>query len=162
MKLPPIVLVLSLTLGGCAAHRAPAVAPGVNPLHDWASVAALPRGAPVRVTLAYDIGGSLEEVTDSTLTILVPPGMAPLRTSRADVVRVAVLTPKKMRWRWLGTPLVVGVLGGLAGMLVGAVMWDGEVAGTSFAVFTVSSIGAFLHIVHHLADHEWRPVYVRP
>jgi hypothetical protein len=156
-----IAVVLSLTLSGCAVHRAP-VAHGADPLHDWASVIAIPRPAAVRVTVNYDINGRLDDVTDSTLTILVPPGMPQMRISRDDVVRVTVLTPKKMRWRWLGWPLVVGILGGLAGVLVGAVMRDGEVAGTSFAVFTVSSIGAFLHIVHHVADHEWRTVYVRP
>lgn len=159
MKLP--VLVLSLTLSGCAAHRAP-VAHGADPLHDWASVIGIPRPAPVRITLDYDIDGRLDEVTDSTLTILVPPGMPSLTISRARVVRVAVLTPKKMRWRWLGKPLAVGIVGGLVGAIVGAVMRDAKVAGSSLAVFTASAIGGFLHISHHVADHEWRTVYVRP
>jgi hypothetical protein len=156
-----IALVLSLTLSGCAAHRVP-VAHGADPLHDWASVIVIPRPAAVRITLDYDIDGRLEDVTDATLTILVPPGMPQMTIRRADVVRVAVLTPKKMRWRWLGKPLVVGILGGLGGALVGAAMRDGKVARISLAVFTVSAIGAILHIVHHVADHEWRPVYVRP
>ena len=99
-----IALVVSLTLSGCAAHRAP-VAHGADPLHDWASVIAIPRPAPVRITLDYDIDGRLDDVTDSTLTFLVPPDMHARTISRARVVRVAVLTPKKMRWRWLGKPL---------------------------------------------------------
>lgn len=160
-----IAVVLSLTLSGCAAHRAP-VLNGADPLHDWASVVALPRGAPVRVTLDYDIDGGLDEVTDATLTFLVPPKMHPLTMSRARVVRVAVLTPKKGRWRWLGKPIfvgiVVGVLGGLAGGVVGAVMRDAKVAGISLAVFATSAIGGFLFVVNNWADHEWRTVYVRP
>jgi hypothetical protein len=160
-----IALVLSLTLSGCAAHRAP-VARGADPLHDWASVIAIPRPAAVRVTLDYDIGGRLDDVRDSTLTILVPPGMATLRISRADVVRVAVLTPKKGRWRWLGKPIFVGILGGilggLVGAIVGAVMRDAKVAGISLAVFATSAIGGFFFVVNTLDDHEWRTVYVRP
>jgi len=69
-----IAFVLSLTLSGCAAHR-PHVADGPDRLHDWASVIAIPRGAPVRATLDYDIDGGLDEVTDSTLTIRVPADM---------------------------------------------------------------------------------------
>ena len=167
MKLPArraIALVLSLTLSGCAAHRRP-VAHRVDPLHDWASVVALPHGAPVRVTLDYDIDGRLDDVTDSTLTILVPPGMPQMTISRADVVRVAMLTPKKGRWHWLGKPLfvglVVGVVGGLAGGVVGAFKKDGKVAGISLAVFTVSAIGWYL-LMSHWVENEWRVVYVRP
>lgn len=160
-----IALVLSLTLSGCAAHRAP-VARGADPLHDWASVIALPRPAPVRITLDYDIDGRLDDVTESTLTILVPPGMPQMTISRADVVRVAILTPKKGRWRWLGKPIfigiVVGVLGGLAGAIVGAIMRDAKVAGISLAVFATSAIGGFLWVVNNWADHEWRTVYERP
>ena len=155
-----IAVVLSLTLNGCAAHRAP-VAHGADPLHDWASVAAIPRGAPVRVTVDYDIDGSLDEVTNSMLTILVPADMHPLTTVRARVVRVAVLTPKKMRWAWLAWPLAGGIVGGLVGGLVGAVMRDGKVAVRSLWVFAASSIGWFWHFVHHYFDHEWRVVYVR-
>ncbi len=156
-----IALVLSLTLSGCAAHRAP-VAHGPDPLHDWASVVALPRGAPVRVTRDYDIDGRLHEVTDSTLTIGLPlPDMQRLKMSRARVVRVAVLSPKRMPWRWLAAPLAVGIVGGLVGGLVGAVMRDGEVAAISLGVFAASSIGGFYHLVHHHADHEWRVVYMR-
>ena len=155
-----IALVLSLTLSGCAAHRAP-VAQGADPLHDWASVVALPHKAAVRVTLDYDIDGRLDDVTGSTLTILVPPGMPQWRISRDHVVRVAVLTPKRMPWRWLAKPLVVGLVGGLVGAIVGAVMRDGEVAGRSLAVFGLSAIGAYFHILHHVADHEWRTVYER-
>ena len=89
-----IALVLSLTLSGCAAHRAQ-VADRPDRLNDWASVVAIPRGAPVRVTLDYDIDGRLDEVTDSTLTIRVPPDMHRLTRSRARVVRVAVLDSKR-------------------------------------------------------------------
>ena len=156
-----IALVLSLTLSGCAAHRGQ-VAQGPDALHDWASVVAIPRGAPVRVTRDYDIDGRLDDVTDSTLTIGVPPDMHRLTISRARVVRVAVLSPKKMRWRWLGKPLAVGVVGGLVGGLVGAAMRDAKVAGISLGVFAASSIGCFYHFVHHYFDHEWRVVYVRP
>jgi hypothetical protein len=156
-----IALVLSLTLSGCTAHRA-RVTHTPDRLNDWASVVALPRGAPVRATLDYDINGRLEAGTDSTLTIRVPPDMHPRTISRARVVRVAVLAPKKMRWRWLGKPLAAGVLGGLAGGLVGAVMRDARVAAISLGVFSASSIGWYYHFVHHRADHEWRVVYVRP
>lgn len=167
MKLPArsaIALVLSLTLCGCAAHRPP-VAHRVDPLHDWASVIAIRREAAVRITLDYDIDGRLDDVTDSTLTILVPPGMAQMTISRADVVRIAILTPKKGRWRWLGKPLAVGivggVVGGLAGGVVGAVKRDGKVAGISLAVFTVSAIGWYF-LMSHWVENEWRVVYVRP
>jgi hypothetical protein len=160
-----IALVVSLTLNGCATHRGP-VAHGADPLHDWASVIAIPRPAAVRVTLDYDIDGRLDDVTDSTLTILVPPGMPALTISRATVARVAVLTPKKGRWRWIGKPIfvgiVVGVVGGLVGGLVGAVMRDAKVAGISLAVFATSAIGGFLFVVNNWADHEWRVVYERP
>jgi hypothetical protein len=160
-----IALILSLTLSGCAAHRAP-VAHGADPLRDWASVIAIPRPAAVRVTLDYDIGGRLHDVTGSTLTILVPPGMAHMTIRRGTVARVAVLTPKKGRWRWLGKPIfvaiIVGVVGGLAGGLVGAVMRDAKVAGISLAVFATSAVGGFLFLVNTWADHEWRVVYVRP
>lgn len=156
-----IALVLSLTLTGCAAHRAPVVH-AADPFHDWASVIAIPRPAAVRVTLDYDIKGRLDDVTDSTLTILVGPDMHPLTIGRARVVRVAVLTPKKMPWRWLAKPLAIGIVGGLTGGLVGAVMRDAKVAGISLIVFTASSIGGFLHFMHHWVDHEWRAVYVRP
>ncbi len=158
-------LLLSLTVSGCATHRVH-VAQGVDPLYDWASVVAIPRPAPVRVTPDYDIDGRLDDVTDSTLTILMPADMRPLTISRARVVRVAVLTPKKGRWRWLGKPIfvgiVVGVIGGLAGGLVGAVMRDAKVAGISLAVFATSAIGGFLFVVNTWADHEWRTVYVHP
>ena len=154
-----IALVLSLTLSGCAAHRAP-VAHGTDPLHDWASVAAIPRGTPVRATLDYNIQGGLDDVTDSTLTIRVAPDRHPRTISRGLVVRVAVLAPKKIRWDRLAGPLAVGVVGGLVGALVGAVMRDAKVAATSFGVFTVSLIGAY-H-VYSWAGHEWRVVYVRP
>jgi hypothetical protein len=155
------VLVLSLALSGCAAHRAH-VADGPDRLHDWGSVVAIPRGAPVRATLDYDIDGRLDDVTDSMLTIRVPPGMYPLTMRRARVVRVAVLVPKKTHWGWLGKPLAVGILGGLVGALVGAAMRDARVAFISLGVFAASSIGFFYHFVYHWADHEWRVVYVRP
>lgn len=155
-----VTLVLLLTLTGCAAHRAP-VAPGPDPLHDWASVAAIPRGTPVRVTVTYDMDGGLDEVTDSTLTIRVAPDRHGRTISRGLVVRVAVSARKKMRWGWLGKPLAVGALGGLVGALVGAVMTDAKVAGISLAVFGASSIGWFYHFMYHYADHEWRVVYVR-
>src|ERR1051326_8406191 len=64
-------LILSLTLSACASHRNPAAAP--DALHDWASVVAIPPGAPIRVTVNYDIDGPRDNVTDSTLTIRVPP-----------------------------------------------------------------------------------------
>ena len=156
-----IALVLLLTLSGCAAHHAHVVR-GPDPLHDWASVVAIPRGAPVRVTLDYDIDGPLDSVTDSTLTIRVPADMHRLTTTRARVVRLAVLAPKKMPWRWLGKPLAVGVVGGLVGGIVGAVMRDAKVAGISLGVFAASSIACFYHFVYHYFDHEWRVVYVRP
>ena len=160
-----IALVLSLTLSGCAAHRTP-FAHRADPLHDWASVIAIPRPAAVRVTLDHDIDGRLDDVTDSTLTILVPPGMPTLTISRVNVARVAVLTPKKGRWRWLGKPIFVGILGGtlggLVGAIVGAVMRDAKVAGISLAVFATSAIGGFLFLVNTWADHEWRVVYERP
>ena len=160
-----IALVLSLTLSGCAAHRAP-VGHRADPLHDWASVIAIPRPAAVRVTLDYDIDGRLDDVTDSTLTILVPPGMPTLTISRVNVARVAVLTPKKGRWRWLGKPIFVGILGGilggLVGAIVGAVMRDAKVAAISLGVFAASLIGGFYHFLFHYVDHEWRVVYVCP
>ena len=160
-----IALVLSLTLSGCAAQRAH-TAHAADPLDDWASVIAIPRKAPVRATLAYDIEGRLDDVTDSTLTILVPPGMPTLTISRVNVARVAVLTPKRGRWRWLGKPIFVGILGGtlggLVGAIVGAVMRDAKVAGISLAVFATSAIGGFLFLVNTWADHEWRVVYERP
>jgi hypothetical protein len=154
-----MALVLSLTLGGCAAHRHAAPAPD---LHDWASVAAIAAGTPVRVTLDYDIDGRLDEVTGSMLTIAVPPDMHPVRISRGLVARLGVLAPKKMRWGWLGKPLAAGVVGGLVGTLVGAVMRDARVAGISLGIFAASSVGKFYHYVHHYNDHEWRIVYVRP
>jgi uncharacterized membrane protein YeaQ/YmgE (transglycosylase-associated protein family) len=156
-----IALVLSLRLSSCAAHRAH-VAHGAHPLHDWASVVAIPRGTPVRATLDYDIDGRLDDVTDSTLTIRVPPDMHPLTISRSRVVRVAVLTPKKQRWGWLAKPLAVGIVGGLVGGLVGAVMRDAKVAARSLGVFAASSIGGFYHFLYHYVDHEWRVVYLRP
>jgi len=156
----PWVLLLGL-VSGCAAHRTH-VADRPDRLLDWASVVAIPRAAPVRVTLNYDIDGGLEDVTDSTLTIRVPPDMHSRTISRALVVRVAVLVPKKMRWGWLGKPLAVGSLGGLVGVLVGAVMRDGKVAAISFGIFAASSIGFFYHFTHHYFDHQWRVVYVRP
>jgi hypothetical protein len=156
-----IALVLSLTLSGCAAHRVH-IAPGADPVHDWASVVAIPPGAAVRVTLDYDIDGRLDDVTDWRLMIRVPPDMHPMKISRAGVVRVSVLTPKKQRWRWLAVPLAGGVVGGLVGGLAGAVMRDGDVAAISLGVFTASSIGFFYHYALHHADHEWRVVYVRP
>jgi hypothetical protein len=64
-------LILSLTLSACASHRTPAAAP--DALHDWASVVAIPPGAPIRVTVNYDNDGPRDNVTDSTLTIRVPP-----------------------------------------------------------------------------------------
>jgi hypothetical protein len=155
-----IALVLSLTLSGCAVHRAP-VTRGPDPLHDWASVAALPRGTPVRATVNYEIGGSLDEVTDTALTIIVRPDMRRVTISRALVGRVAVLAPKKMPWRWLAKPLAAGICGGLVGVIVGGVRRDGTVARRSFAVFALSAIAGYLHFLHHVADHEWRPVYVR-
>ena len=142
--------------GTSCPRRARADAP-----HDWASVVAIPRGAPVRATLAYDIGGRLDDVTDSTLTIRVPADMHPLTISRARVVRVAVLAPKKTRWGWLGKPLAVGIVGGLVGGLVGAVTRDAKGGAISLGVFTASSIGGLYHFLSHYADHEWRVVYVR-
>jgi len=152
-------LSLSLTLSGCAAHRSD-VAHGADTLHDWASVMALPAGTPVRVTLDYGIDGRLDAVTDSTLIIQVPPGMHRLRFSRAGVTRLAVLTRKKMPWRWLGVPLAGGIIGGLVGGLAGAVMRDGKVAALSLGVFAASGVGWFYYLLTHHADHEWRDVYV--
>jgi hypothetical protein len=156
-----IAVVLSLTLGGCAAHR-PHVADRPDRPSDWASVAAIPHRAPVRATLRYDIDGNLDEVTDSTLSIRVPPDGRRLTMSRDQVVRVAILVPKKMRWAWLHTPLAVGAVTGLGGALVGAVMRDGKVAAISLGIFAACSTGFFYHYVHHRFDHEWRVVYVRP
>ena len=155
-----IAVVLSLTLSGCAAHRTQ-VKPAADPLGDWASVVAIPRGTPTRVTLNYDIDGSFDDVTDATLTIRVAPNRHRLTFTRAGVVRVAVLSPKKMPWAWLGKPLAVGFLGGLVGALVGAVMRDAKVAGISLGVFAGSGIGFYYHLATHHADHEWRVVYMR-
>jgi len=156
-----IVMVLSLTVSGCAAHRAD-IADRPDRLNNWASVVALPRGTPVRATLNYDFDGRLDDVTDSTLTMRVPPDMHRRTISRGLVVRVAVLVPKKMRWHWLGKPVCIGIVSGLVGALVGAAMRDGEVAGVSLWVFAASSIGGFYHFLHHQVGHEWRVVYARP
>ncbi len=160
-----IALVLSLTLSGCAAHRGP-VAPGADRQHDWASVVAIPRGAPVRATVNYDIHGRLDDVTDSTLTIRVAPDSHRRTISRSLVVRVAVLTPKpkKARWGWLieSLAVTVGVVGGLVGAIVGAVMTDAKVAAISLGIFTASLIFGFNYVEYHWQDHEWRVVYVRP
>lgn len=153
--------VLSLVLNGCALHGAH-VTSAPDSLHDWASVAAIPREAPIRVTVHYEIDGRLEDVTDSTLMIRVPPDKHLMKISRGLVIRVAELVPKKMRWGWLGKPLAVWALAGLVGALAGAVMTNATVAGISLAVFAGSSIGWFYHFVSHYADHEWRVVYVRP
>jgi hypothetical protein len=155
-----IAVLVLLTMSGCAAHR-PQVAHGPDSPHDWEAVAAIPRGAPVRITVDYDIDGPLYEVTDSTLTIRVPPDMYPVWVGRDRVVRVAVLAPKKTRWGWLGKPLAVGAVGGLVGALVGAAMRDAKVAGISLGVFTASGVGWFYHFSSHYADHEWRVVYLR-
>jgi hypothetical protein len=152
---------IAVTLSGCAAHRAQ-VAHRPDPLHDWASVVAIPRGTHVRVTLAYDIEGRLDDVTDSTLTLGRPAGMPPLTISGVWVVRVAVSVPKKMRWKWLANLVAVGVVGGLVGGLVGAVMRDAKVAAISFGVFTAGLIVGFNYFSDAYYAHEWRVVYVRP
>lgn len=150
-----------IAVSGCAAHRAP-VADGHDPLRDWTSVHAIPIGTPVRLTLGYDIDGRLENVTDSTLTIRALGGTRRLTTDRTLVVRVAVLSQKKMPWRWLAWPLGLLSLGGLVGALAGAVMTDAEVAGVSLAVFCAGAFGFYKHYAYHRFDHEWRVVYVRP
>src|SRR4029078_644992 len=93
------------------------VADGPDRLHDWASVVAIPRGAPLRVTLAYDVHGGLDAVPNSTLTIRLPPDVHRLTMSRAQVVRVAVLVPKKTHWGWLARPPAGGIVRGLVGTL---------------------------------------------
>jgi hypothetical protein len=153
-----IALVLSLTLSGCAAHRAPIA----DPLHNWASVIAIPRGAFVRVTLGYDVDGRLDDVTDSTLTLGRPAGVPPLTINGAWVVRVEVLAPKKIRWDWLACPLEAGFVGGFVGTVVGAIMRDAKVVARSLGVFTASLIGGLSYISSGAyRDHEWRVVYVR-
>ena len=157
-----IAVVLSLTLSGCAAHHAQ-VAHRPDPLHDWASVVAIPRGTTVRVTLIYFIDGRLDDATDSTLTIAVPPDMHRQTINGVRVVRVAVLVPTKMRWRWrlLDPALAVGIIGGLVGGLVGAVMRDAKVAVISLVVFTAGLIVGFNYFSDVYYALEWRVVYVR-
>ena len=91
----------------------------------------------------YNNDGRLDDVTDSTLTIRIPPDMHPRTISRGLVVRVAVLTKKKMRWDRLAGPLAVAVIGGFVGALVGAAMTNAKVAAISLGVFTASLIGAY-------------------
>jgi len=157
-----IAMALSLTLSGCATHHAH-VARRPDPLHDWASVVAIPRPADVQVTLDGRIGGPLVDVTESTLTLRVVPYMQPRTISRAEITRVAVWGPKKIRWSWLADPLFIGAVGGLVGALVGAVMRNAKVAGTSLWVLAASVTGGYLYVVSDLYnDKTWRVVYVRP
>ena len=78
-----IALVLSPTLSGRAAHRAPVA----DPLHNWR------RWSPSRAEhcpghATYDVDGRFDDVTDSTLTLGRPAGMPPLTINGAWVVRV--------------------------------------------------------------------------
>ena len=156
------LVVLSLTLSGCAAQRAH-TAHAADPLDDWASVIAIPRKAPVRVTRDYDLDGRLDGVTDSTLTILVPPDMHPLTISRARVARVAVLIPKKLRWGWLRKPLAVGMGRRSRGWTRRRrhERWQGRRQITR-GLHRQLNRRVLPLLVFTYPGHEWRVVYVRP
>jgi hypothetical protein len=160
-----IPLALAAALSGCAAHRTQ-VAHKPDPLYDWASVLAIPPGTSVRAELAYNSvrQGDLDDVTDSTLTIRMTSTMNPgwLTIDRARVVRVEARRPKKTRWGWLEKPLAVGMVGGLAGTVVGAVMRDAKVTGMSLGILAGCAVGGFVHLLYHWDNYEFRVVYVRP
>lgn len=158
-----ILLALAAALSGCATHRAH-VAQGPDPLHDWASVLAIPFETSVAATVESSgvRYGYTNGVTDTTLTIRTDTG--PRTIDRARIVRVEVRERTRTRWGWLDKPLAVGVVGGLVGTLVGAAMKNAKAAGISLGVFAASTIGGFFHLLSHLDDsgYGWRVVYVRP
>jgi hypothetical protein len=161
-------LSIAVTLSGCATQRARVQSQPDRPVvNDWATVLALRVDTYLAVTLDANGHrfGFLEEVTDTTLTIRTisdHPGTVTI--PRADIVRVEADLPIRRRHRWLRIPMAAGILGGLAGMVAGAIQHDKGTSDWSAAAFKTGLIAGLVYYADHPPWQalESRLVYVRP
>jgi hypothetical protein len=161
-----IALILALAVSGCTPHRvaAPTAAAVPAPPSDWSAVAALPRGHYIVVTL--DGVGTrpaiIWRVTETTLTIRALDGEETFE--RALVARVAerVQTETKDVPRYLSIPTLTAILGGIAGIIIGAINKNGRLQHASAVALGAGlGVGLGLGQVYPTAVYGDRVVYVR-
>jgi hypothetical protein len=162
-----IVVAAVVAASGCAAHRVPAsIAPPISTPTDWSAVQALPRGTAVDVTIGGGDPrpGLVLTVSDETLRLREKTGDHDL--ARDDIARVAAWVQTGMtRDPWyVRIPLESAILGGLAGVVTGAVTKNKTTQRISWAAFIgglFTSVGyGDAHPPH--AIYETRLVYLGP
>jgi hypothetical protein len=156
---------IAVTMSGCATHHARVQSQPDRPVSsDWAAVRALRAETYLLVALDGDrFGfGFLEDVTDTTVRIRGYPST--LTIPRTEVVRVEADLPIKRRHPRYGTLIASGFLGGLAGMVTGAIKKNERIGDWSAAVVSTSLIAGSAYYADHppWQTQERRPVYVRP
>src|SRR4030095_8730690 len=115
-----------------------------QPSSDWSAVRGLAKGTFVVVALNEKNlrPGLIWDVSDTTLTIRGLEGTSTI--PRGDVARVSVrdqIGTKRAPW-YVGIPVASAILGGLAGMIVGAIAKDHDVVSTSAWTFGIGmSVG---------------------
>jgi hypothetical protein len=169
-----VSLTLALALSGCATYHVargpkPQVPKGIGST-DWSAVSALqPKRHYVFVTLdGGDIrGGILWSVGEATLTIFDESGERAL--PRVVIVRVVdhvQIGAKRPGWYpYVGVPIVTGILGGLTGVIVGAVQKNAPLRRVSWWTFALSlgvGLGLGPSAEYPRPIFEDRLVYVRP
>ena len=171
MRTQRLASILSIiALSGCAAHRGPAATvPTPQPSSDWSAVRALPKGTFILLALENVENKDVRrawvwEATDTTLKIREADRSTTI--PRDQVARISVqdqIDTKRAPW-YIRVPVVSAVLGGLAGLVGGAVAGDRDVV--QAAAWT-TGIGILVGVVSGPMDYPRpvyavRPVYVRP
>ena len=166
-------IVLLVALNGCATHHVPKPAVPDPVPTDWSKVLAVPRGTVVSVALDTDDvrRGFMWHVTDATLVISEISAERTLVRrviARGDVARVTArqqVARKSRRRDWfIGIPIASAFVGGLTGMILGAVQNDRDLKRASAWVFVGSLMASELACVmsYPKTKFEDRVVYVRP
>ena len=168
MKAVAWILSLMIT-GGCAAYRAPSLPKPQTPTGtgstDWGAVVALQKGHFIFVTLdGGDVrAGYFFYATDTALTMWATGGEQTL--PRGTVVRVAdhVQVGTKDAPKYIGIPIASAILGGLAGLVIGAINKNADIKRASGMTLLVGlGVGLGVGQSYPTMVFEDRLVYVRP
>jgi len=165
-----ILVTIVTALGGCASHHIPKSAIPARPTSsDWSAVRALPRTTFVLLTLDDEPAvhrAYVHSVSDATLTIYEFDRSTVTTIPRERVAAISIRDRigTKRAPRYISIPIASAIVGGLGGLIVGAVARDRDVAQKAAWTF---GIGMMVGMAAGPMDYPRsvileRPVYVRP
>jgi hypothetical protein len=157
-KAVAVVLVVAVGAAACATqHAPPPTAPAEPPSTAWSAVRALARGTDVDVTLEDGAVRHAVVLSSTAETLRLRDMSGDNDLARDAVVRVTARVPVGMtRDPWyIRIPLGTAILGGLAGIVTGAVTKNKTTQHVSWAAF----IGGLFISVAYGDAHPPEPIF---